>query len=53
MAEWLRSGLQIRARRFDSGSGLQSAACLEAVRMRFACELPIRLQNQRLITGSD
>ncbi len=22
MAEWLRSGLQIRARRFDSGSGL-------------------------------
>jgi hypothetical protein len=23
MAEWLRSGLQIRARRFDSGSGLQ------------------------------
>ena len=24
MAEWLRSGLQIRARRFDSGSGLQS-----------------------------
>ncbi len=24
MAEWLRSGLQIRARRFDSGSGLQN-----------------------------
>lgn len=24
MAEWLRSGLQIRARRFDSGSGLQT-----------------------------
>jgi hypothetical protein len=23
MAEWLCSGLQIRARRFDSGSGLQ------------------------------
>lgn len=23
MAEWLRSGLQSRARRFDSGSGLQ------------------------------
>ena len=24
MAEWLRRGLQILARRFDSGSGLQS-----------------------------
>ena len=23
MAEWLRTGLQIRLRRFDSGSGLQ------------------------------
>ena len=27
MAEWLRRGLQILARRFDSGSGLQLAAC--------------------------
>jgi hypothetical protein len=24
MAEWLRTGLQIRLRRFDSGSGLQN-----------------------------
>ena len=24
MAEWLRTGLQIRLRRFDSGSGLQT-----------------------------
>ena len=27
MAEWLRSGLQIRAPRFDSGSGLQILVC--------------------------
>ena len=32
MAEWLRSGLQIRARRFDSGSGLQPAALLRPIR---------------------
>ena len=25
MAEWLRTGLQIRLRRFDSGSGLQGS----------------------------
>ena len=27
MAEWLRTGLQIRLRRFDSGSGLQAVFC--------------------------
>ena len=35
MAEWLRTGLQIRLRRFDSGSGLQtirsSAALAQSV----------------------
>ena len=28
MAEWLRRGLQILARRFDSGSGLQPSKLL-------------------------
>ena len=30
VAEWLRSGLQIRARRFDSGRGLHPPALAEA-----------------------
>ena len=36
MAEWLRSGLQIRARRFDSGSGLQISVYAIGVRSPFA-----------------
>ena len=32
MAEWLRRGLQILARRFDSGSGLHFFACSGALR---------------------
>ena len=32
MAEWLRRGLQIPARRFDSGSGLHFSAALEVKR---------------------
>jgi hypothetical protein len=30
VAEWLRSGLQIRARRFDSGRGLHPPSPAEA-----------------------
>ena len=32
MAEWLRSGLQIRAPRFDSGRGLQALQRLSLIR---------------------
>ena len=31
MAEWLRTGLQIRLRRFDSGSGLQGSKWFAAL----------------------
>ena len=36
MAEWLRSGLQIRAPRFDSGSGLQTSPLLVKKQTRTA-----------------
>lgn len=32
MAEWLRTGLQIRLPRFDSGSGLQIALLMKPER---------------------
>jgi hypothetical protein len=38
MAEWLRRGLQILARRFDSGSGLQNPA-LQPSRLSLFCRI--------------
>ncbi|MEA3052164.1 MAG: hypothetical protein QOG72_1067 [Sphingomonadales bacterium] len=39
MAEWLRRGLQILARRFDSGSGLHPWAKNHNAHPIFFCEL--------------
>ncbi len=51
MAEWLRRGLQILARRFDSGSGLHNAAKL-VWRTAFAVSAHVLFQSAPLLASA-